>query len=375
MKPCPHCGGTGHVRSESSVALLVVRAIEEFLLKDFAQPHHGQDAGVDGALRAQPQAQHAGRARGAVRPDDHRRSGRFGRCAALRDPARRHRRKAAGCRRRPCPRPPTSSPRMRTTRSSRPRSRGSGRTAVRAAATPSRGAAARGGEDGQRDRKRRRRRRRRGGRDRDDGAPREGALRRSPMAHEANADDETVGDQDEPTTKARTKRLPRTRQSNRPRTARPRSGGAASAAASATARTAPTPKSGRPAEAGEALVRADEASRDDRRGRRSPRRGNRGGEGRREGPSRPHCREAEEAGRRSQADEGSRRTRPWRIARGSQTEDGSGSSRVGAEAEPRRRASEAMKRQMPALAPQARSADAGQAGSSRSSPRPCPEDS
>lgn len=34
MKPCPHCGGTGHVRSDSSIALLVVRAIEEFLLKD-----------------------------------------------------------------------------------------------------------------------------------------------------------------------------------------------------------------------------------------------------------------------------------------------------------------------------------------------------
>jgi ribonuclease E len=34
MKPCPHCGGTGHVRSDSSVALVVVRAIEEFLLKD-----------------------------------------------------------------------------------------------------------------------------------------------------------------------------------------------------------------------------------------------------------------------------------------------------------------------------------------------------
>ncbi|GHC63126.1 Rne/Rng family ribonuclease [Limoniibacter endophyticus] len=34
MKVCPHCGGTGHVRSDSSVALLVVRAIEEFLLKD-----------------------------------------------------------------------------------------------------------------------------------------------------------------------------------------------------------------------------------------------------------------------------------------------------------------------------------------------------
>ncbi|HEU4986455.1 MAG TPA: ribonuclease E/G [Rhizobiaceae bacterium] len=34
MQPCPHCGGTGHVRSESSVALLVVRAVEEHLLKD-----------------------------------------------------------------------------------------------------------------------------------------------------------------------------------------------------------------------------------------------------------------------------------------------------------------------------------------------------
>jgi len=34
MKPCPSCGGTGHVRTESSVALMVVRAIEEFLLKD-----------------------------------------------------------------------------------------------------------------------------------------------------------------------------------------------------------------------------------------------------------------------------------------------------------------------------------------------------
>ncbi|MGO4830924.1 Rne/Rng family ribonuclease, partial [Rhizobiaceae sp. 2RAB30] len=38
MKPCPHCGGTGHVRSDSSTALLVVRAIEEFLLKD--SRHH-----------------------------------------------------------------------------------------------------------------------------------------------------------------------------------------------------------------------------------------------------------------------------------------------------------------------------------------------
>ena len=34
MQICPHCGGAGHVRSDSSVALMVVRAIEEYLLKD-----------------------------------------------------------------------------------------------------------------------------------------------------------------------------------------------------------------------------------------------------------------------------------------------------------------------------------------------------
>jgi ribonuclease E len=34
MKPCPQCGGTGHVRSDSSTALHVIRGIEEFLLKD-----------------------------------------------------------------------------------------------------------------------------------------------------------------------------------------------------------------------------------------------------------------------------------------------------------------------------------------------------
>ncbi|WP_127524157.1 ribonuclease E/G [Mesorhizobium sp. Z1-4] len=37
-QPCPQCGGTGHIRSESSVALLVIRAIEEALLKD--NRHH-----------------------------------------------------------------------------------------------------------------------------------------------------------------------------------------------------------------------------------------------------------------------------------------------------------------------------------------------
>ncbi|WP_157014835.1 Rne/Rng family ribonuclease [Mesorhizobium xinjiangense] len=34
MKPCPHCGGSGHIRSDSSIALHVMRAIEEYLLKD-----------------------------------------------------------------------------------------------------------------------------------------------------------------------------------------------------------------------------------------------------------------------------------------------------------------------------------------------------
>jgi len=38
MQTCPHCGGAGHVRSDSSIALHVLRAIEDFLLKD--NRHH-----------------------------------------------------------------------------------------------------------------------------------------------------------------------------------------------------------------------------------------------------------------------------------------------------------------------------------------------
>lgn len=34
MQPCPHCHGTGNIRSESSVALHVIRSIEEYLLRD-----------------------------------------------------------------------------------------------------------------------------------------------------------------------------------------------------------------------------------------------------------------------------------------------------------------------------------------------------
>src|SRR5207253_10783542 len=35
---CPHCGGSGHVRSVSSVALQLLRALEELLLK--GATHH-----------------------------------------------------------------------------------------------------------------------------------------------------------------------------------------------------------------------------------------------------------------------------------------------------------------------------------------------
>ena len=34
MQPCPHCHGTGQIRSDSSLALLVMRSIEDYLLKD-----------------------------------------------------------------------------------------------------------------------------------------------------------------------------------------------------------------------------------------------------------------------------------------------------------------------------------------------------
>src|SRR5690606_26648078 len=34
MQTCPHCNGTGHIRSQSSVALHVLRGIEEYLLKN-----------------------------------------------------------------------------------------------------------------------------------------------------------------------------------------------------------------------------------------------------------------------------------------------------------------------------------------------------
>ena len=63
---CPHCGGTGHMRSVSSVALQLLRSIEETLLQ-------GPDAQSDRAhpprhraLCAQPQARASARSRGAL---------------------------------------------------------------------------------------------------------------------------------------------------------------------------------------------------------------------------------------------------------------------------------------------------------------------
>jgi ribonuclease E len=34
MQPCPHCGGTGHVRSQQSVALHVIRSLEDYLMRN-----------------------------------------------------------------------------------------------------------------------------------------------------------------------------------------------------------------------------------------------------------------------------------------------------------------------------------------------------
>ena len=171
MKPCPHCGGTGHVRSEFLGGAAGRARDRGIPAQGCAQPHHRQDAGLHRALRAQPQARHAGRARGAVRPHHHRRDGRYGRGAALRDLPWRHRGKAAGFARCLAGAQPISNLRTKTRRSSR--------AEIDEAPAEQRSTQqprpAEGGEDGQRDRKRRRRRRRRGGRDRDSGAQRDGA--------------------------------------------------------------------------------------------------------------------------------------------------------------------------------------------------------
>ena len=71
MKPCPHCGGTGHVRSEFLGGAARRAGHRGVPAQGFPQPHHRADAGRDGALRAQPQAQQAGRAGDALRRHHH----------------------------------------------------------------------------------------------------------------------------------------------------------------------------------------------------------------------------------------------------------------------------------------------------------------
>ena len=63
---CPHCGGTGHVRSVSSVALQLLRAIEETLLKGADAQSDRAHPARDRALCAQSQARASARAGGAL---------------------------------------------------------------------------------------------------------------------------------------------------------------------------------------------------------------------------------------------------------------------------------------------------------------------
>ena len=63
---CPLCGGTGHVRSVSSVALQLLRAIEEMLNKGATHNLIVTHAHRRRALHAQPQARASAGAGGAL---------------------------------------------------------------------------------------------------------------------------------------------------------------------------------------------------------------------------------------------------------------------------------------------------------------------
>ena len=65
--PCPHCGGTGHVRSTETAAMHVLRGIEEEGAKRRAAEIVVHAAPADRAVYAEPQARAAGRDRGALR--------------------------------------------------------------------------------------------------------------------------------------------------------------------------------------------------------------------------------------------------------------------------------------------------------------------
>ena len=196
MKPCPHCGGTGHVRSESSVALLVVRAIEEFLLKD-SRSHITVKTPASTALYV------LNHKRGNLAELE----ARFGLTITIEMDDSVGAQHYAIFRGAIAEKPLVSPGALPAPAYVEPEDEDDDVVEAEIDEAPAEqrlaqqprpaegGHQAEGGEDGQRDRKRRRRRRRRGGKDRDHGAPREGAFEAQPsFAHEGQSQDAAVGD-------------------------------------------------------------------------------------------------------------------------------------------------------------------------------------
>ena len=98
--PCPHCRGTGQVRSISSLSLQILRALEDHLLRHSGHHLLVRTRAGGGALCAQPEAPASGRARGALRADDHDQRRGAGERRRLHGRARRAGRGPAGTERR-----------------------------------------------------------------------------------------------------------------------------------------------------------------------------------------------------------------------------------------------------------------------------------
>ena len=73
---CPHCQGAGVVRSTASIALHVLRVLEDALIKSSTHDLTVQNAHARGALHTQPEAHQSARPRAPVRRRDRRRGGR-----------------------------------------------------------------------------------------------------------------------------------------------------------------------------------------------------------------------------------------------------------------------------------------------------------
>ncbi len=73
---CPHCQGAGVVRSTASIALHVLRVLEDALIKSSNSRCHGAHPDAGCALYPQPEARQSGRPRAAVRRRDRHRGGR-----------------------------------------------------------------------------------------------------------------------------------------------------------------------------------------------------------------------------------------------------------------------------------------------------------